>query len=69
MNKLIREAFSEKVPLKVRKDWKLALQTVGGRALHREKPTCTGIWGEEREKPTMTAEQCLRCTWEAGWAL
>lgn len=39
-NKLIGEDFPEKVPLKLRTDWKLAMQTVGGGAFHREKPTC-----------------------------
>lgn len=51
-NRLIREDFSEKVPLKLREDGKLAMQLVGGRAFHREEPTCTRILGKERKKST-----------------
>lgn len=53
--RLIREDFSEKVPLKPRNDGKLAKQRVGGGAFHREEPTCTRMLGKKREKPTMTA--------------
>lgn len=48
-NKLMGEDFPEKVPLKLRKDWKLAMQTVGGGAFHREKPTCGRVLGKERK--------------------
>lgn len=54
-NKLIREDFSDKVPLKLRKGWKLAMQTVGEGAFHREKPTCTRLFGKQRKQSTMTA--------------
>lgn len=53
--RLIREDFSEKVPLKPRNDGKLAMQGVGGGAFHREEPTCTRILGKKRKKPTMLA--------------
>lgn len=51
-NKLMGEDFPEKVPLTLRKDWKLAMQTVGGGAFHREKPTCRRVLGKERKQST-----------------
>ena len=53
----IREVFSEKVPLKLGKDGKLAMQTVGGGAFHGDQPTGTRIWGKERRSPPR-----LECT-------
>lgn len=56
-NRLIREDFSEKVPLKLGDNGKLAMQLVGGGAFHREEPTCTRILGKETKKSTVTAVQ------------
>lgn len=53
-DRLIRRDLSQNVPLKLRKDGKLARQRVGAGAFHTEEPTRTRILGKEKKKPTTT---------------